>query len=353
MLKKPLRQLINVWRFGMLVRSEEKGEVRFVLAEYTRDVKCLCGQGDGTVVGDTDRHGIPTRSVLCDCGLVRIDPYYETSDLDEFYQEHYRQEFRDFEEQWDIEVQRGGGIQAEIPVDWGSAIEYGAGLGGVSYIVGSQALEPNKECRAYGESQGVAYIDQMQECDLLILSHVLEHFPDPVAKLKELKQYAKKYLYVVVPGLAQIPRSYNTSFQNYAEDAHPWSFCFETAKWVVEEAGFRVLWGSEAITLIAIREEDVGRICKPDEEPYERTTPHMGPRIEQYLGAVRDMEWVMNGYFLKETRKAEEEFMADVFKHMEEEVPPGVGGEGGVGEESVDGGTEERDRPDNPDNSQP
>jgi hypothetical protein len=52
---------------------------------------CLCGKHNDILIALTDRYGIEVTTVLCqNCGLLRIDPYYDDISLANFYRDDYR-----------------------------------------------------------------------------------------------------------------------------------------------------------------------------------------------------------------------------------------------------------------------
>src|SRR6266540_4016590 len=53
---------------------------------------CPCGEASGVVISEVDRYGLPLTFVLCTvCGTIRIDPYWDTSGLEDFYTRFYQQ----------------------------------------------------------------------------------------------------------------------------------------------------------------------------------------------------------------------------------------------------------------------
>ena len=128
-------------------------------------------------------------------------------------------------------------------------LEIGCGAGRLMRLVSRQlgaravGIEPGARYREFLRREGLAVYGSLEELrereperrfDLVCLSHVLEHLPDPVAYLDALRQGPLRptgALYVEVPNVLA-----HTSF----EPGHLYSFTAETLRRVVERAGFGV-----------------------------------------------------------------------------------------------------------------
>jgi SAM-dependent methyltransferase len=108
------------------------------------------------------------------------------------------------------------------------------------YACDISGVEPGKAYRSFARESGirmVASIDELQgeQFDFVAMSHVLEHLPDPVAYLSNLREG-----FLRAPGwlLVEVPNLYcHESF----EFAHLTSFCQTTLKQTLEKAGYEIV----------------------------------------------------------------------------------------------------------------
>ncbi len=216
----------------------------------------LCG---GLKSSPFDRRSFHQQEVLnriCkSCGLVYQSPRMNAAELDSFYQAEYRQLYQGSEDpiQKDLAVQRQR-AQAALSfvrnrVDGVSRhLDIGSSAGLFlqsfqnAYGCQSYGVEPGKAYREYAQKQGLAVYASLEELpavglgafDLISMMHVLEHIPDPVVYLSQLRE---KYLNRAGWLLLEVPNLYaHDSF----ETAHLFSFSGQTLKQVVLKAGFEV-----------------------------------------------------------------------------------------------------------------
>ncbi len=231
---------------------------------------CLCGSVDDVLIGTKDRYLIDVHTKLCKlCGLMRTDPYFDAESLAHFYNNDYRniymgtnQATSDFFER---QVAHGKNINTFIselgiaPCD--TVFEIGCGAGGIlkafqdkgAYVIGCDLGESFLQ---YGREQGLQLIHGDVEdlstyapARLVILSHVLEHFRDPIAELKKIRPLLRKdgYLYVELPGIFWIHKAYRSDVGRYLQNAHVYHFCLQSLDYVLARAGFARLHGTEQI----------------------------------------------------------------------------------------------------------
>lgn len=182
----------------------------------------LCGSGDFEVVGEVDRKGAPLKTVMCNrCGLIAHAQIPSDSELAEFYASRYRREYhgeatpspRRVVREW----RRGANLfqmLAEHCEPGGKVLEIGAGIGcNLKHfeLAGFDAagIEPGegflkfsqKKLHARIEQGMLADVPQQHDQDLVLLVHVLEHLPSPVAALARIRELLRPRgkLYVEVP----------------------------------------------------------------------------------------------------------------------------------------------------------
>jgi hypothetical protein len=88
-------------------------------------------------------------------------------------------------------------------------------------------------------------------CDLLILSHVVEHFGDLDQSLRDLHAllHPESLVYIAVPSLWDIGTPTNCDPLQWFRLAHVWSFCGETLRCVMDRCGYDPVCTDERYTL--------------------------------------------------------------------------------------------------------
>jgi SAM-dependent methyltransferase len=245
---------------------------------------CLCGQEGGDIVlAQAERHGLPYRKVACPaCGLLRADPRWTGERYGRFYEDEYRDLYNPIavsKEQHAREL--SGSPWFRALADWvmqgysrfGSGnpqprvVEIGAGGGWnlgllperwqrVGYDVDREYLEIGE--RLFGCQMRYGFVaDALADlpgADLVLLSHVVEHFSDPVAELAAVAEVipAHGLLLIEVPGIFRIHRT-NLDVMSYMQNAHTFTFCAATLRDVCRRAGLEVLQVDETVRAICRR----------------------------------------------------------------------------------------------------
>lgn len=85
------------------------------------------------------------------------------------------------------------------------------------------------------------------KCDLLILSHVLEHFVDIKFHLDCIRRLLNKngLLYIEVPGVMDLKNRYGCDYAKYVTGAHIYHFNRATLVHYVEREGFHCIYADE------------------------------------------------------------------------------------------------------------
>jgi 2-polyprenyl-3-methyl-5-hydroxy-6-metoxy-1,4-benzoquinol methylase len=194
---------------------------------------------------------------LCQtCGLVYQSPRMSDKELEAFYQKEYREVYQGSEGPNKKDLQVQGDRASALVAFTGPHIKPGlrhldigssAGILLRAFQDGYQTepvgVEPGIAYRRYAQSQGLKVyesLDALREKDekpfqLISLAHVLEHFPDPISYLKELRKELLEedgFLLLEVPNL-------------YAHDsfelAHMIAFSAHTLIQTLKKAGFEVV----------------------------------------------------------------------------------------------------------------
>jgi len=239
---------------------------RFVAAD-----SCLCGSRSAEPVARRRELGRTVGLVLCrDCGLGRLSPRIDAGSLERYYGGDYRRTIRGTDRIDDAYFERGrrrGRRLVEFLEESGFApprgspvVEVGAGAGGILAVfaerghpVAGSDLDPS--CVAYAQAQGLAVTrgeaieatPAIAPAGLIVLSHLLEHLPDPLATLAELRPFVgpETVLYLEVPGL-RAGRPAGEQIQL----PHLYYYDLTTLQWLLAEVGFALALGDERIRAV-------------------------------------------------------------------------------------------------------
>jgi len=239
---------------------------------------CLCGNAhpeEDVLISEKDMWGIALDSVVCSkCGLIRSKWVPDNSALADFYETEYKKIYYDTIEPgeylYNSQKIRGASFLKLIE-DQGilenvnTVFDYGCGMGG--------ALEPFllKHKRVSGCDYGQEYIDYGNQRnlnlyhgeidlkktpkdsqDLVMVSHVMEHFTDPIHSMKEIIEIVApgKFLLVEVPGLyADKPYKYYPVW--HLQKGHIYNFFYKD--FLIEffsALGLEVIYSNERCTFI-------------------------------------------------------------------------------------------------------
>jgi SAM-dependent methyltransferase len=238
---------------------------------------CLCGnsnKGLDIVITEKDRHGIPCENLLCKkCGLIRLRERLDDYSTAEFYKNEYRDIYvgkeTASEEFFDSQVQRGqiflNLVSKYLDIQTvENVFEIGCGAGGILYPFNKIGKEVSgcdfgEKYLKFGKAKGLdlyeGEIDLIktpkESQDLIILSHVMEHFTDPIVKILQIVEHIKpdKYLLVEVPGIFDIPKTYVNPIL-YFQNAHVHNYYYYYLKVFFEKLGLEVIYGNERCTFL-------------------------------------------------------------------------------------------------------
>lgn len=252
-------------------RKIESGEYRYIKNP------CLCGNDDkklDILVTEKDRYGLPCVNLLCrKCGLIRLKERLDEYSTSEFYKNEYRDIYVGKELASDVffisQALRGKKFYNLIKkcVDMNeitTVFEIGCGAGGILYPFNKRGKDVSgcdfgEKYLHFGKEKGLnLYQGEFdlsrtppQSQDLIILSHVMEHFNDPLKTVNEIIELigANKYLLVEVPGIFDIKKSYSHPIL-YFQNAHVNNYYLYFLRVFFETLGLDVLYGDERCTLL-------------------------------------------------------------------------------------------------------
>jgi SAM-dependent methyltransferase len=186
----------------------------------------LCNSSRQSLFDETQFKGIDVTNQICNqCGFVFQSPHMTSTELDSFYAGEYRSVYQGSEgpNPKDLKTQKG---RADHLLDFtkkyidqvSNHLDIGCSAGillrefQTHYHCNSVGVEPGDAYRTYAQSKGVLVYADINEVmagseekfDLVSMAHVLEHLPDPVDFLTQLREQLMKpegYLLVEVPNL--------------------------------------------------------------------------------------------------------------------------------------------------------
>lgn len=216
----------------------------------------LCGVNASALFDQREFRGRSVTNNLCmNCGLIYQSPRMTEAERQEFYEDGYRTLYQGQEKPRpeDLAIQEA---RARVVLDFlpdqvrpTRLLDIGCSSGNLlhhfhrQYQAQVYGVEPGNMYREYALSSGLQVYPSLQELqqnapgrfDLVSMMHVLEHLPDPLHYIQDLRDHLLEpqgWLLLEVPNL-------------YAHDcfevAHLTSFSSRTLTTLVREAGFQVV----------------------------------------------------------------------------------------------------------------
>ncbi|MCK5013456.1 MAG: class I SAM-dependent methyltransferase [Candidatus Omnitrophica bacterium] len=236
-MKEAQRSALN--RVSAQLRSREYSTV---------ENNCLCrSKANDIVLANYDRFGLPFSFKLCkECSLIRTDPTLDQKSLDSFYKNDFslmhRGSLTATDEYFKRFLAQGESFlellkRLDVFDDVRDILEVGCSAGGNLYplfLAGKNVIGFDYDANylEYGQKLGMNLVEgdfyqkvSSNSQDLVILSHVLEHFRDPIREICKVIEKIKenKHLLIEVPGVLHIGNSVYTPL-NYFQNDHIFHF---------------------------------------------------------------------------------------------------------------------------------
>ena len=244
------------------------------------------GSEQEAVVAETDRFGIPLRTVLgTKTGLMRSDPYYSEAYLAQFYNERYRDLYRPkrFSLSWFLSEQIRAGqrilerVASHLPTR-ANVLDIGCGMGGnlIAFRFAGHDVHGCDYGDAYAgrgrelgldiRTGGVDAVQAAGPFDLIILSHVIEHVTQPIDLMTHVASLLKPggICFIEVPGLMNLQQWYAGDILEYLQNAHRWHFTQATLEAVLHRSGLRVREADQTVRCIASLGEPISHALPLD-----------------------------------------------------------------------------------------
>ena len=281
---------------------------------------CLCGndqEQEDIIVSEKDRYGLHLPQILCKrCGLIRSQYVFDKESNGQFYQTRYRDIYTtgtptDF---FLFQIKRGEKFvqildSIDILSQIDNATEIGCGAGGILQPFAARGkivkgFDFNKEYLDFGNQFHLNlhfgdFADQLQDesCDLIILSHVLEHFLDPISEIHNIARKLKmgKYLLVEIPSCLNIAAAdKNPIF--YFQNAHIYNFYQDYLKVFFQFLGFETVYSDETCDFVLRK---VATVQKPS-LIYSECLDGKDQEVARYLLACKN-KWQSSKNWLRRT----------------------------------------------------
>lgn len=242
---------------------------------------CLCGNTAAEmdqVISRLEMHAMDLQVLLCrNCGLIRSADVFDEASNAAYYRNEYREILSGgndvIEDFFTSQLDRGShflrllertGVIGEIE----SVVEIGCGSGGILYPfhrIGKKVsgYDFDDDYLEFGRTRGMEMICVGESSDsipygspdLLILSHVVEHFLDPKRELTKYieKVKAGKFLLIEVPGIfcPETRRELHGYPARYFQLAHVIQFFYRDYLEIFYKAlGLEIIHGDETATFI-------------------------------------------------------------------------------------------------------
>jgi 2-polyprenyl-3-methyl-5-hydroxy-6-metoxy-1,4-benzoquinol methylase len=255
----------------------------------------ICEHDDTLPVARQLKGGVTIITVACrQCGLVYHNPVMDDRDRQKAAVSSRQwhtgavdnaRQLRKLEKRWQLQwplMQPFCGSGARV-------LEIGCGLG----LVGGQlksrgaevwAVEPDPDQAAYARQhfglevvplhfEDVSFAGQ--QFDLIVASHVIEHFPDPLGFLRQLLAYAhpETRLFLETPNILAPKVSYRRMFS----PAHNFYFAPETLGWLLAKAG----WQAEQCRIF--RRDSFQILARPTPPEQPTVDPHMAVQVTRAI----------------------------------------------------------------------
>lgn len=243
------KEAVNLNKFQIATRNNILAKIESNIYQM-EETQCICGNNNYEVLAKKDKYGLPVRTVICkNCGLVYTNPRMTMESYNTFYQNEYRKlynkevipfkfyQYQVARGQYIIEFLKSNKVNFN-----GKVLEIGCGAGGILEVFKKEGcdvtgIDLGEEYINYGRKKGINLLtgtskdllkNHMESFDLIILSHVLEHFLNINEELAIIYKLLKEtgFLYLEVPGLKSLRN--NLDFLLYLQNAHTYHFTLDT-----------------------------------------------------------------------------------------------------------------------------
>jgi len=244
---------------------------------------CLCKncfEKEDILIAEKDRYGFNISTVICgSCGLVRCGEVFDKKSLTEFYINDYRSIYltpditlekffndqRKHGEEFYLFLEKYIDLEKKLCI-----FDIGCGAGGIMYEFFTKGhtcigFDYNEIYMEFGKQKGLrinngAILEAGFEdkCDLVLLSHVMEHFLDPISELRKIIDYVNinGYLLIEVPGIVESFKAPVNPI-GYFQNAHIFSFYEDFLSAFFRSLGLKVIYSDDKALFLLKKEREV------------------------------------------------------------------------------------------------
>ncbi|MDO4508886.1 MAG: class I SAM-dependent methyltransferase [Lachnospiraceae bacterium] len=282
------------------------------------EVACDCGADIDSfeIIAKKDRYGINCQTVICkNCGMVMTNPRMTQEGYNLFYDKYYRLIYTGSDvasDEFFDDQCRHGQIIYSILCDniemnkISNVLEIGCGAGGILMPFKEngkkvKGIDLGSSYIKYGIEQGLdleninskELLSKGIKYDLIILSHVAEHFLDINSELSCIYDLLADNgkLYIEVPGINSITinGNYNGNILTYLQNAHVRHFSLNSLVQLMSKNGFKLILGDEQIASIF----EKGFMTSYSIDNYNDTINSLINMEKKYLEFFQDSESIM------------------------------------------------------------
>ena len=262
-----------------------KGEFSF------KKNNCICGNendSEDIVVSEKDQFGIPVVNKICSkCGLIRLDYIFDEESARKFYSNDYGAIYKSNslnpENYFKAQIVKGNRllelfnkyVKLENRKDK-LVLDIGSGSGGVLMpfkrdgfnVLGvdfdDEYLSLGKENKIDLKNGNYDDLIEEQSVDVIILSHVFEHFSYPLIELVKIVNKIKinGYLIFEVPGI------FNNRYINpiqQVQNAHAYAYFYsDYLRVLFNRVELSVVYSDESCTFILKKNKNLGEVILKD-----------------------------------------------------------------------------------------
>jgi 2-polyprenyl-3-methyl-5-hydroxy-6-metoxy-1,4-benzoquinol methylase len=221
---------------------------------------CWCGQNANTVTLNTDDYVI-VKCSSCGTGRTLPTPYEDYNETDEYSKAEFDEEYNKNESEWmgfarftlkqwqDLDKNLSGKTFLDLGFGGGHTLKAALERSAVPY-----GLELNPNRIAYAKQHfgidnvavgllGDEPADWPKQYDAINLAHVMEHVPDPLALLKQVKEYltTEGKVIISVPNYGSVLARYAAEgWRGLQVHQHIWQYSPKAMENMAQKAGMKV-----------------------------------------------------------------------------------------------------------------
>tara|TARA_A100001011_G_scaffold16199_1_gene16798 strand:- start:25972 stop:26997 length:1026 start_codon:yes stop_codon:yes gene_type:complete len=246
--------------------------------KFKKVSKCFCGESDFEQLSRFDRFGLPFGTQICrSCGLITQSIRLEEDSLPYFYDKIYWPLISGKKTNYQTNPESKKYIEfilanIEFSKKDLKVFEVGCGAGHKLSLLSETLNNKNYEVSSFGcdfsdeallqanklnirtIKGGMEELKRFGKSDILILSHVFEHFSDLRKAMEDITSIVSEesFIYIEVPGVNDLKnkKEYSFDYQLYNVLAHTYNFSLKSLENVLSEGGFKLINGNEYIRSI-------------------------------------------------------------------------------------------------------